>query len=83
MRCRNHASITRPNPIGLRLVVNEWSDTIPAGFRLQLSMNMRYACGLSLRLQPPSLDIREMEGSPSETAEYNKEFSNPASGVGK
>lgn len=36
---------------------------------------------LSLRLQPPSFDIHEMECSPSETAEYNKEFSNPASGV--
>jgi hypothetical protein len=38
---------------------------------------------LPLRLQSPSFDIREMECSPSETAEYNKEFSNPASGVGK
>ena len=36
---------------------------------------------LSLRLQPPSFDITEMECSPSETAEYNKQFGDPASGV--
>ena len=36
---------------------------------------------LSLRLQPRGFDIMEMECSPSETAEYNKEFGNPASGV--
>jgi hypothetical protein len=37
---------------------------------------------LPLRLQPPSFDIREMECSPSETAEYNKQFGDPASGPG-
>jgi hypothetical protein len=36
---------------------------------------------LSLRLQPPSFDIREMECSPSETALYNKLFANPAAGI--
>jgi hypothetical protein len=36
---------------------------------------------LSLRLQSPSFDIHEMECSPSETAEYNKFFANPAAGV--
>ena len=36
---------------------------------------------LSLRLQPPSFDITEMECSPSETAEYNKQFGDPASSV--
>ena len=36
---------------------------------------------LPLRLQAPSFDIHEMECSPSETAEYNKFFANPAAGV--
>ena len=36
---------------------------------------------LSLRLQSPKFDIREMECSPSETALYNKLFANPAAGV--
>ena len=36
---------------------------------------------LPLRLQARSFDITEMECSPSETAEYNKDFGNPASGV--
>jgi hypothetical protein len=38
---------------------------------------------LSLRLQPPELDMREMECSPSETAEYNKQVGDRASGVKK
>lgn len=36
---------------------------------------------LSLRLQSPSFDIREMECAPSETAVYNKLFANPAAGI--
>jgi hypothetical protein len=36
---------------------------------------------LSLRLQSPSFDIREMECSPTETALYNKLFANPAAGI--
>jgi hypothetical protein len=36
---------------------------------------------LRLRLQAPSFDIREMECSPSETAEYNRQFAAPAAGV--
>jgi len=36
---------------------------------------------LSLRLQSPKFDIREMECSPSETALYNKLFANPAAGI--
>ena len=39
------------------------------------------ALKLRLRLQKPSLDIREMECAPSETQEYNKEFANPAAGI--
>jgi hypothetical protein len=38
---------------------------------------------LSLRLQAPTFDIREMECSPSETAEYNQQFGDRASGVKK
>jgi hypothetical protein len=37
--------------------------------------------GLPLRLQPVNFDIHEMECSPSETAEYNKAFSNPIVGT--
>ena len=36
---------------------------------------------LRLRLQKPSFDIREMECSPSETAQYNRLFGNPAAGI--
>jgi hypothetical protein len=36
---------------------------------------------LRLRLQPATFDIREMECSPTETAEYNKEFAQPAAGI--
>jgi hypothetical protein len=36
---------------------------------------------LSLRLQSPKFDIREMECSPTETALYNKLFANPAAGI--
>ena len=36
---------------------------------------------LSLRLQSPTFDIREMECSPSETAKYNREFAEPAAGI--
>ena len=32
----------------------------------------------SVRLQAPSFDIPEMECVPSETAQYNKEFADPA-----
>jgi hypothetical protein len=32
----------------------------------------------SVRLQPPTFDIPEMECVPSETAQYNKEFADPA-----
>ena len=39
------------------------------------------ALKLSLRLQSPGFDIREMECTPSETARYNKLFGDPASGV--
>ena len=38
---------------------------------------------LSLRLQPPKLDMREMECSPSETAEYNKQVGDRASEIKK
>ena len=36
---------------------------------------------LSLRLQAPTFDIREMECSPTETALYNKLFASPAAGI--
>jgi hypothetical protein len=32
-----------------------------------------------MKLQPPDFDVREMICSPSEAAEYNKLFGNPAS----
>jgi hypothetical protein len=38
---------------------------------------------LPLRLQPRSLEIHEMECSPSETAVYNKKHAEPASGAGR
>jgi len=39
------------------------------------------ALKLTLRLQPPNFDIHEMECAPSETADYNKFFANPAAGI--
>jgi len=39
------------------------------------------ALKLSLRLQSPSFDIREMECAPVETEKYNKLFAEPAAGV--
>ena len=36
------------------------------------------ALDMSLRLQSPTFDIREMECVPSETAAYNKEIARPA-----
>jgi len=36
---------------------------------------------ISLRLQSPTFDIREMECAPSENAEYNKFIANPAAGL--
>jgi hypothetical protein len=36
---------------------------------------------MRLRLQPATFDIREMECSPTETANYNKQFANPAAGI--
>ena len=36
---------------------------------------------LPLRLQPATFDIREMECSPTETAEYNRQFAAPAAGI--
>jgi len=39
------------------------------------------ALRMSLRLQSPTFDIREMECVPSETAQYNKFVANPAAGL--
>jgi hypothetical protein len=39
------------------------------------------ALKMSLRLQSPTFDIREMECAPSENAEYNKLIANPAAGL--
>jgi hypothetical protein len=39
------------------------------------------ALRMSLRLQSPTFDIREMECVPSETAAYNKEIAMPAAGL--
>ena len=39
------------------------------------------ALRMSLRLQSPTFDIREMECVPSETAQYNKFIANPAAGL--
>jgi hypothetical protein len=39
------------------------------------------ALKMSLRLQPPSFDMREMECVPSENALYNKLFAEPAAGI--
>ena len=39
------------------------------------------ALRMSLRLQSPTFDIREMECVPSETAQYNKLVANPAAGL--
>jgi hypothetical protein len=36
---------------------------------------------MSLRLQSPTFDIREMECVPSETAEYNKLIARPAASL--
>jgi hypothetical protein len=38
---------------------------------------------LSMKLQPPDFDVREMICSPSEAAEYNKLIGNPASDKGR
>jgi hypothetical protein len=39
------------------------------------------ALNLSFRLQPPSLQIHEMECAPSETLMYNQLFGNPTAGI--
>ena len=39
------------------------------------------ALRMSLRLQSPTFDIREMECVPSETAAYNEEIARPAAGL--
>ena len=39
------------------------------------------ALSMSLRLQSPTFDIREMECVPSETAAYNEEIARPAAGL--
>jgi hypothetical protein len=36
---------------------------------------------LSLKLQPPNFDIREMICSPTEAAEYKKTIANPSTGI--
>jgi hypothetical protein len=39
------------------------------------------ALNMSLRLQSPTFDIREMECAPSENAEYNRQIANPVAGL--
>jgi hypothetical protein len=39
------------------------------------------ALNMSLRLQSPTFDIREMECAPSENLEYNNLIANPAAGL--
>jgi hypothetical protein len=41
------------------------------------------ALNMSLRLQSPTFDIREMECVPSETAAYNEEIARPAGNLAK
>jgi hypothetical protein len=41
------------------------------------------ALKMSLRLQAPGFDIREMECSPSENALYNRLVADPAAGIDK